>query len=289
VPYSARRRDVIRSALTEYVYPEPAWDSFNELRLQPADDAHQRLVSFELRLEPDMPVTTHHDYFGTQVHHFHARAPHLELRIETESLVDTRPGPLVAPTPAGALRQLRGDEFLSASVRVPLDPDWAGLLGWAALSPDQDLVAYLDGLTTHLHGRFSYAPGATEVDTPLTDFVAAGRGVCQDYAHAMLGVCRQQGVPARYVSGYVYAGANYVGAEATHAWVEAWLPAPDDRPGLWLGLDPTNDCRIGESHVKIGHGRDFSDVSPVRGLRRGGGRERLDVSVTFAAEDVQEH
>lgn len=277
--------------LTEYAYPEPAWDSFNELRLQPADDAHQTLVSFALHLTPDMPVTTHRDYFGTQVHHFHAREPHLELRIEAESLVETRPGPLVAPTPAallGTLRgdELRGDEFLAASKRVPLGPDWAGALGWPALRPDEDLVAYLDGLTTHLHGRFSYTPGATGVDTPLADFVAGGRGVCQDYAHAMLGVCRQQGIPARYVSGYIYAGANYLGAEATHAWVEAYLPAPEAAGGLWLGLDPTNDCRIGEAHVKIGHGRDFSDVSPVRGLRRGGGRERLDVSVTFAVRDV---
>lgn len=268
--------------LTEYTYPEPAWDSFNELRLQPAGDAHQTLAAFALHLTPEMPVSTHRDYFGTVVHHFHAREPHLELRIEAESLVDTRPGPAPAPRPAEVLGSLVSDEFLSASARVPLGPDWAGRLGWPALRPHEDLVAYLDGLTTHLHGRFAYTPGATGVDTPLGDFVSGGRGVCQDYAHAMLGVCRQQGVPARYVSGYVYAGAGHVGAEATHAWVEAYVPALDDRPGVWLGLDPTNACRVGESHVKIGHGRDFSDVSPVRGLRRGGGRERLNVSVTFA-------
>ncbi len=267
--------------LTEYRYPEPAWDSFNELRLEPTGDDRQTVLSYHLTVTPDAVVERRHDPFGTPVQHVHIRAPHELLRFETRSVVVTHPVREPPPAPLAALAPLRAQwlDYVGASARVPADLDWPATFGCAIPQDADDLVAYLDGLTRHLHARFTYAPGATGVNTPLAEFALSGRGVCQDYAHAMIAVCRAAGIPTRYVSGYVYAGADFVGAEATHAWVEALVPGHG-----WLGLDPTNNVRVNEAHVKIGHGRDYDDVPPVRGVRRGGGRERLGVEVSFAAD-----
>jgi transglutaminase-like putative cysteine protease len=144
-----------------------------------------------------------------------------------------------------------------------------------ALAPDGDLVEHLTRLTRHLHDFFTYRPSATEIDTPLDEFVRARAGVCQDYTHAMLALCRRIGIPARYVSGYLETGAGLtLGSDASHAWIEAYLPGSG-----WVGFDPTNGTLVGQTYVKVGHGRDYDDVPPVRGLRRGGGTESLRVAV----------
>ena len=267
--------------VTEYRYPEVAWDSFNELRLRPCEDGRQTALAFQLDVVPGAEIREHRDYFGTSVHHVHVPGRHRELRIEARSLVLTHPAPPAPRVAVSALAPHREvlAEFLVASPHVPLNQDWAAAFGWTLPGGRADLVAELDALTAHLYARFRYTPGATGVDTPLENFALSGVGVCQDYAHAMLAVCRQGGLPARYVSGYVYAGADFVGAEATHAWVECFVP----RFG-WLGLDPTNNARAGEAHVKIGHGRDYADVSPVRGVYRGGGRGVLGVEVQVQAD-----
>jgi transglutaminase-like putative cysteine protease len=168
-------------------------------------------------------------------------------------------------------------EYLCPSQRVPLlDP---ARLGYQALHPQSDLLEYLMGLNAHIKGRFVYQTGATNVHTPLENFLAQGAGVCQDFVHTMLAVCRSQGIPARYVSGYVYAGQEFLGASATHAWLEAHIPGAG-----WVGFDPTNNVLETENHIKIGIGRDYDDVPPLHGLRRGGGLERLDVAVTVHAQ-----
>jgi transglutaminase-like putative cysteine protease len=268
--------------ITEYRYPEPAFDSFNELRLKPIEDARQSVLSFQLQLEPNVPMYSHLDYYGTTLHHFHVLEKHTVLRIETRALVVTHAMTQPIGQPASVLEphKLPNIEYLTSSRRVPLEFDWASILGWHKLEATEDYVAYLDGLNSHLHSRFKYQSGFTKVDTPLLEFVQGGIGVCQDYAHAMLAVARSNGIPARYVSGYVYAGADFVGAEATHAWLECLIPGYG-----WLGFDPTNNTRINESHIKIGHGRDYDDVPPLRGLRRGGGVESIGVEVSV---DVQQ-
>jgi transglutaminase-like putative cysteine protease len=290
---------------TDYRYPLDARDSFNELRLQPADDDRQTVLEFKLEVEayavavnrpgndtpsrnarlvrlPDVTLERHLDYFGTQVQHVHVRERHRHLRVQTRSVVITQPTPQPGRVEAVSLIGFtrRQYEFMATSKRVPLETDWTQLLGWRPLEPDTDLVAYLDGLTAHLNARFTYAPGTTSVNTPLGTFVQSGLGVCQDYVHAMLGVCRRVGIPARYVSGYLYAGQDFVGAEATHAWLECFVPGAG-----WLGFDPTNNVRVGESHIKIGHGRDYDDVPPIKGYRTGGGAESLGVEVQVDVEE----
>ena len=263
--------------ITEYRYPEPAFDSFNEVRLKPIEDARQSVLSFQFQLEPNVPAYWHLDYYGTTLHHFHVLEKHNILRIETHALVLTHAMTQPIGQPASVLEPHKAAniEYLTSSRRVPLEFDWATILGWHKLKPEEDYVAYLDGLNSHLNSRFTYQSGVTKVDTPLLEFVQGGVGVCQDYVHAMLAVARSNGLPSRYVSGYLYAGADFVGAEATHAWLECLIPGYG-----WLGFDPTNNVRINESHIKIGHGRDYDDVPPLRGLRRGGGVESIGVEVS---------
>jgi transglutaminase-like putative cysteine protease len=264
--------------LTEYRYPEPAWDSFNEVRLSPTEDHCQSLLSFALELSPDATVRSHLDYYGNRVDQFHIPEAHRRLAIQARSNVVTYPRPAPIPVAASSLVELlpRFFEFLAPTRRVPLDRDWALEMRAPALPPDGDVVQYLNGLTRHLHGFFTYRPDVTEIDTPIADFVRAGVGVCQDYTHAMLALCRMLGIPSRYVSGYLETspGRN-LGSDASHAWVEAYLPGSG-----WVGFDPTNGVAVGQTYVKVGHGRDYDDVPPVKGLRRGGGTESLRVAVS---------
>ncbi|UQN07063.1 transglutaminase family protein [Deinococcus sp. QL22] len=265
---------------TEYHYPEPAWDSFNQVRLHPAREVRQSVRSFHLQVEPEAEITSHKDYFGAIVHHVHVHDPHRYLKIEAQAIVDTHAVTMPAPSPFSVLREARArnTEFLVASPRVP-SGDWPEVFGVIRPSPADDLPTFLMDLTTRLNRQFSYDTKATAVNTPLAEFAQHGRGVCQDFTHAMLGITRQLGIPSRYVSGYLYSGGDMLGAEATHAWAECLIPEYG-----WLGYDPTNNCLAGEKHIKIGHGREYGDVSPVRGTYFGGGRGRLDVEVRVYGE-----
>lgn len=266
---------------TKYHYSEPAWDSFNELHLRPSDDYRQTVLKFDLKIQPKPEVRSHRDYYTNLLHHFHLPKKHNSLRIEATSRVVTYPVPAPHPVSARALPELRHRlfEYIAPTERVPLDRDWFSLFGGQRPKRNQDLVEYLVDLNDQLHKSFVYDPGSTHLNTPLADFANDQRGVCQDFAHAMLALCRSAGVPTRYVSGYIHSNPNIaseelLGAEASHAWVEAFLPGSG-----WVGFDPTNGCLINEAHVKIGYGRDYDDVSPVRGLRRGGGQAELHVEV----------
>jgi transglutaminase-like putative cysteine protease len=277
--------------LTEYLYGSPAWDSFNELRLRPADDYRQTMLSFEVAIEPRPPLRSQLDAFGNATHHFHLPHEHDRLRIEARSVVATYPVPEPRAVPATVLPDLRHRffEYLAPTERVPLDRDWFEAFGALYLTPDVELSGYLTDLTRYLHGRFAYRADATDVDTPLAEFAEHASGVCQDYAHAMLALCRAAGIPARYVSGYVHAyphgegHEHLLGSEASHAWVEAFLPGNG-----WVGFDPTNGCAVDEAHVKVAVGRDYDDVAPVRGLRRGGGASDLHVEVRVRSAHATE-
>ena len=261
------------SHTTEYTYTKPAWDSFNELRLRPADDHRQTMLEFDLLITPKAVVRSQRDFYGNLMHHFHLPFEHTHLLIKAVSKVVTYPTPEPHPVPAHVLPELRHRffDFLAPTARVPLNHDWFGAFHALPLSKDDELVTYLDNMTRYLKNHFIYQSNVTHVDTPLLEFAREGRGVCQDYAHAMLALCRSAEIPARYVSGYVHSNPGgdegMLGAEGSHAWVEAYLPGSG-----WTGFDPTNGCRATEAHVKIGFGRDYDDVPPVKGLRRGRGQ-----------------
>jgi transglutaminase-like putative cysteine protease len=258
---------------TEYRYPLEAKDSFNELWVSPVDSATQSLQAFQLQVDPEVMVRSRDDYFGNRVHYFHVATSHRLLRIASRAEVLTFPAAEPRAVEVASLEPLRPRffEFLAPTRRIPLQGDWAALLGFPLPGMRDDLLSYLLAAAHHLHARFTYRVGATSVDTPLQDFIASGQGVCQDFAQAMLALLRQARLPARYVSGYLATG---VGAEGSHAWIEAFFPGTG-----WVGIDPTNDCPAGISHVKVAHGRDYDDCPPLRGVRLGGGMEQLSVEV----------
>ncbi len=266
--------------VTTYSYSRPAWDSYNELWLRPADDYRQTLLAFELSVTPKVTLRNRHDAFSNLIHHFHLPSDHDSLRIEAYSSVVTYAVPVPLEVSAETLPELRHRffQYLAPTPRVPLNENWHRTFGALPLHQSDGLVAYVTALNTYLHGRFIYSPSATDVNTPLTEFAEHNSGVCQDFAHAMLALCRAAGIPARYVSGYIHSNPRgderLIGAEASHAWVEAFIPGNG-----WIGFDPTNGCLVTEAHVKIGVGRDYDDLPPVRGLRRGGGSAGLEVTV----------
>lgn len=263
--------------LTEYAYPDEARDSFNELWLYPVDDHRQGLLEFRLHIAPDARPLSRRDYFHNRVYSFHLDRPHTQLRIETQAKVLTFAVPEPVPVPVQALSSLesRFFEHLAPTPRIPLHHNWLELLGLRRPNPRENLHLYLLKVTEHLYQRFRYDTTATQVDTPLIEFVKSRAGVCQDYAQAMLAALRSAGIPARYVSGYLATG---VGSQGSHAWVEAFVPGSG-----WYGYDPTNNSTITEQYVKKAHGRDYDDCPPLKGLRRGGGQERLKVLVRVEA------
>jgi transglutaminase-like putative cysteine protease len=177
-------------------------------------------------------------------------------------------------------------EFVFASPFVPTLPALREL-AQAVLGAGRPVAVAAIDLMARIHAGFVYRSASTGVDTPLADVVAARAGVCQDFAHLMIGALRAVGLAARYVSGYLLTdalgggaqAAPLLGADASHAWVAVWCPMADGSPALWLELDPTNNLLPGTGHVRLAVGRDYGDVTPLRGVIRGGGKHQLGVRV----------
>ena len=262
---------------TRYVYATPVRDSFNEVRLEPLSSPGQTLESFLLRILPAVRMSRYSDFYANWIHHFEVPEPHLYLLIESQVRVKTHPLP---PLPEDAepcsLEKLGNPrnieqchDFLQSSryVENEVEP-WR--LAVDATVGQTDVWQSALALMRFVHDYLKYEPQATHVHTHMHDVIARRRGVCQDYAHLMIGLCRSLKIPARYVSGYLATET----ASATHAWVEVFIPTVG-----WLGLDPTHNCQIGETYVKIGIGRDYADVPPVTGNYRGTLDRQMEVEV----------
>ena len=259
--------------MTRYEYDAPlTGECFMEARLRPLTVLGEQVCrAYAMTVDPSATVFSFDqpDQMGF-VNHFVLRGePYQRLTIRAASTVETlRTNPfehlnLLAEDWNLLAAQSLGDqcaEFLAPTPLVPLGGAWAGP------EPLPSVLAYGQALSDAIYTQFEYVPGATDLLTPLSEFIAQKRGVCQDYAHLMLSAARSRGVPARYVSGYIYAGAGEgtQGAGATHAWVELYLPST----GAWQGFDPTNNVLVAGSHIKIAVGRDYADVPPTRGLLR---------------------
>ncbi|MDA8067882.1 MAG: transglutaminase family protein [Actinomycetota bacterium] len=283
--------------LSRYRYEADVADNINALRVRPASTSCQRLDDFTLRLTPDARQHRHEDYFGTDVVEFEVTRPHRELIIDALAHVTTEP----APAPSGSgWAQIAEDGYREAGTEFLMQTDDApGHTLLAELrSAIDDAASPLDAVllvAELIPGRLDYRKGATYVDSPLAHVLDIGAGVCQDFVHLGLNLLRARGIAARYVSGYLYthshngdaaAGAHAAGQPSvevdTHAWIEALIPQADERP-RWVGVDPTNRGLAGERHVKIGHGRHYADVPPIRGIYRGPARSTLEASVTMTA------
>jgi transglutaminase-like putative cysteine protease len=265
---------------TTFAYAGNAHDSFNEVRLKPLDDATQVCRSFDLRIDPATQMRDYVDFYGNTVHYFDILAGHSKLVIEAVSEVETTPNaarppvPVVPQVEGEAERELRA-EFLVDSHYVPLDvPVWKEAQD-AFQGGRSDVWSDVRRICQHVYRSFAYKPRSTGVATVATDAIALRSGVCQDFAHVALGMCRCSGIPARYVSGYFIKVQRRPGEEeASHAWIEAFVPGYG-----WAAYDPTHDRAADERYVKVASGRDYGDIRPVSGTYRGGKTRSLEVEV----------
>ncbi len=275
--------------LTEYRYEAPVSDNLNALRVMPATTRTQRVDDFGVRVDPETRLHQHLDYFGTTVIEFGVSRPHDHLSIDVRARVKTTPPDDPPDAPWGDLdaRAYRTEagEFL---LPVGDEPDDLTLDELVGVSRAESPLATVQRMVEVIPDRFEYRPGVTYVGSTVGDLLAAGAGVCQDFAHLALLLLRRHGIAARYVSGYLWAPPN--GDESadsaeveTHAWIEALVPG--DREPIWVSADPTNRTLGGESHVKIGHGRNYADVPPVKGVYRGGAGAELTASVRMQRTD----
>lgn len=272
--------------LTEYAYDAEVVDNLNALRVKPQGGERQRCDEFSVRLTPEVRLHRHDDYFGTEVVEFEVSRPHTQLTIDVRARVSTR-APAAPPESSwDALReetyQEAGGEFLLQTDDAPGDQLLHELIESSrAASPLQTVMAVCELIPD----RFEYRQGATFVDSTVSDLLRTGAGVCQDFVHLGLCVLRHHGIAARYVSGYLFAAGSDDRGESvevdTHAWLEALLALDGPGDPAWVGIDPTNRGLAGETHVKIGHGRHYSDVPPIKGVYRGAASAELTASVTM--------
>jgi len=262
---------------TRYDYLSAVRDSVNNVCLQPMPVPEQTVELFILKVLPASQLTHSHDLFSNRISRFEIIEPHSYLLIEAQSRVTTHPPvPLPASEKLCSFAEIQTVpnieswfDFLQASRFVGLSPEAWKLALDATQGLDDAWLAAL-ALMDFVFGYLKYEPYSTHVHTPMAEVMKDRRGVCQDFAHLLIGLCRALKIPARYISGYLATEK----ANATHAWVEVFIPGQG-----WRGLDPTHNRQIGETYVKIGHGRDYADVPPVSGNYHGTRERKMTVAV----------
>ena len=273
---------------TAFEYAAPVAESVNTLHLEPRNFPFQKTLSALVRVLPATRLRRFHDLFNNVTHHFELPRSHPRLEVESRIKVENLPLTLTMFDQTATL-----DEYRAAAVR---ERTWPYLqdsrfvsnhpLIWRqaidVTSGRLSVFAQTHEIMRWIHANFEYQVGATSVTTHLEEAFSIRRGVCQDFTHVMLGMCRAVGIPARYASGYLYNGPRdcLVGAQASHAWCEVYLPDSG-----WIGFDPTNDTLADARYVKVAVGRDYDDVAPVKGGYRGTAHCRLEVSVLVERVD----
>jgi transglutaminase-like putative cysteine protease len=256
--------------VTRFSYDDPITEAYTELRLKPAHRDGQRCSSFALVPEPrGATVAEYVDRFGNTVHTFDVLEQHERIAVTARSEVWTAPR-YVDTAPLSPLDRY---DFLAPSRYVALDERLAALA--APVAGTRDTAGAAGRLMESVRAAMTYERGTTHVHTTAAEALAEGRGVCQDFSHVMLGACRAAGIPARYVSGYLYDPAHGDLGES-HAWVDVHCGEAG-----WLSLDPTHDTEQDEHYVRVGVGRDYADVPPSRGVYKGTADETLEVAVTI--------
>jgi transglutaminase-like putative cysteine protease len=264
---------------TGYAYKSPVTASFNEARLTPRSDSRQNVILNRVETTPATRSYRYVDYWGTAVTAFDLHAPHTELEVVSSSVVETEPDEL--PAEKVTWEELgseavidRFDEVLSPTGYTPASKrvQRVGQRIAKEYQPQDAVIA----AANWAHSELDYVAGTTGVHSSGLDALREGKGVCQDFAHLTLILLRSMGIPARYVSGYLHPKRKAVVGDTidgqSHAWIQAWT-------GGWWNYDPTNDNTINEQYVTVGVGRDYADVTPLKGIYSGEGSTDLDVVV----------
>ena len=282
---------------TGYKYSAPASLSQNELFLAPRNTPSQEVLESQLKIEPK-PQYLHQrtDYFGNSAHVFMVQHPHNELAITAINLVkttkpDTPASELTMPWEAVVKKlaehkdavELDAQQFTFASPLVPLLPASLSYAQQSFLSGTPVLAGAID-LTRRIFTEFTYDKLASNVETPVDQALANKKGVCQDFALVAISCLRTLGLAARYVSGYLETKPppgkkKLIGSDASHAWISIFIPYFG-----WVDLDPTNNQLANETYITVAWGRDYGDVSPVKGVVMGGGAHNLSVTVDVSAQ-----
>ena len=285
---------------TVYSYGSPVVLSQQLLHLTPRMLDFQRLGAHRIDIQPaPSESATRDDYFGNPVTQIMLAAPHASLAVHAQSSIEVMPRRAPAATEpweqardrlrhGGGEALLEPKQFLFESPHIEFFRDLAAYAE-PSFGKGRDLLEAALDLTRRIHADFKFDPKATSVSTPLREVLARRRGVCQDFAHFMIGCLRSLGLPARYVSGYILTSPppgkpRLIGADASHAWVSAWCGGAAGAAGSWIDFDPTNNMLVGEQHITLAWGRDFSDVTPMRGVILGGGEQELEVRVTVTPQ-----
>jgi transglutaminase-like putative cysteine protease len=280
---------------TTYSYASSVDSAHHIAHLRARSFPGQTVTSIGVTTQPAPSMATQHvDHFGNLIDLLRIDQPHRRFDIEVRAAIEVRfPVPPPAnQTPAweeiaraldgnGFPRPIEASEFVHDSPLVPIDAELAAY-GARSFTAGRPILEAARELTTRIKADFEYHPGATDISTPLREVFEGKAGVCQDFAHVMIAALRARGLAAAYVSGYIRTvnTADDIalrGADASHAWVAVWC----GEPAGWVHLDPTNDLVAHEDHVAVAWGRDFSDVSPLRGVILGGGNHAYSVAVTL--------
>ena len=278
--------------LTRFRYKQPVSESIMETRMHPRSDHSQRCLAFSLSVSPRCRVFSYRDHYGNNVQHFDIPGDHEQLVIVAESLVEQQiqmdlPA-FLAPDAWAALDAMvaEGDygEMLLPSTFAQPTPALLELARKLNAVRRDDPLTVVHELNKSIYEYFEYVPRSTRVDSPIDEAIASRHGVCQDFAHTMIALLRHIGIPARYVSGYLYRGREDHDRslpDASHAWVEVLLPQLD-----WVGIEPTNDLIAYNRHIRTAVGRDYADVPPTHGVFRGKTESELYVAVHVEASMV---
>jgi transglutaminase-like putative cysteine protease len=286
---------------TVYDYAPPVKTAQHMAHLRPRDDGQQQVLSHHLNVTPaPVQLTEATDVYGNTRSFFNLAGAHDALTIVADSVVFTRDAhePVASLAWEVVRERMRyhrsaawdpASEFVFASPYVPRDERFVAYAR-PSFTAGRPLWEAARELMTRIHDDFTYEADATDVSTPALEALEMRKGVCQDFAHVMLGCLRSMGLPARYVSGYLLTQPppgkpRLVGSDASHAWVSVYLPAEDPSAGAWADLDPTNDRMPGDDYVRLATGRDYADVSPIRGVIHGGAHHTLRVAVTVSPVD----
>ncbi len=288
---------------TRYTYSAPVGLCWNQACLLPRDTSQQKCLSSELQITPTPSgVRERSDFFGNRITHFAIQQPHAELQVTAISEISVTPD----PKPLHAAN-LTGWDCLKERLSSGKDPVRLQALPYLYDSPmvhrsmpladyakpsfqsDRMLIDAVQDLMQRIYQDFTFDPAVTTIATPLSEVLKTRRGVCQDFAHLAVGCLRSMGLAARYVSGYIETlpapgKERLVGADASHAWFSVYAADAG-----WIDFDPTNNQIPAEQHMTVAWGRDFSDVSPLRGVALGGGRHKVSVSVDVARVPVKKN
>ncbi len=276
--------------VTEFHYDGAVSESYNEVRLRPLHDDRQSCLSFRLTTSPASRTTAYRDAFGNWVHQFNVLSQHRHLKVQADCVVLAHE---YSAAPNGATLadlEKQHDElleefydFIAPTEYVPHLPDLDELIHAGEQQSGGTVTGFVQAVSDAIHQGFEYVKGATHVHSSIKDSISGRAGVCQDFAHVLLGVARKRGLPARYVSGYMVPESSaetdatveeVIGGQASHAWTEVYIPGSG-----WIPLDPTLGKPVGLRHVRVAYGRDYGDVAPVRGVYKGHAGQRLSVDV----------